>query len=392
MPAQTVIKLRRDTAANWTTADSVLGSGEPGLETDTGKIKFGDGSTAWTTLAYSYDAVANDFGSVALTSLTNGDVLQYDGSDWTNAQLDALPSQTGESGNYLTTDGSVASWAAIDIPPGTTVSDTAPSTPDAGQLWWDSGDGTLYIYYDSYWVQAVTGVTGPRGSDNIVTASTAPADLDVLWIDTSEDGDAVLPLAGTTGQVLSKVDGTDYNTEWTDASYVPAAGTDDQVLTVVAGAPAWADAGGGGGLTLLSTTSITGANTVISSIPQTYKALKILIDSTSGTGQDYLDIMANSSVSLNYTRRLDTTAFSDSTRGRVADPVDYTETQKWCYTIEDYASTDSIKPFFCFGSKDRTGSLTTLASGFYGSNSAVSSFKIYAAPITAGTIRIYGVS
>ena len=215
MPVQTVIKLRRDTASNWTTADSVLGSGEPGLETDTGKIKFGDGSTAWTTLAYSYDAVANDFGSVALTTLTNGDVLQYDGTDWTNAQLDALPTQTGQSGNYLTTDGSAASWAAIDIPPGTTVSDTAPSTPDAGQLWWDSGDGTLYIYYDSYWVQAVTGVTGPRGSDNIVTAATAPSDLDVLWIDTSEDGDAVLPLAGTTGQVLSKVDGTDYNTAWT---------------------------------------------------------------------------------------------------------------------------------------------------------------------------------
>ena len=215
MPVQTVIKLRRDTASNWTTADSVLGSGEPGLETDTGKIKFGDGSTAWTTLAYSYDAVENDFGSVALTTLTNGDVLQYDGTDWTNAQLDALPTQTGQSGNYLTTNGSAASWAAIDIPPGTTVSDTAPSTPESGQLWWDSSDGTLYIYYDSYWVQAVTGITGPRGSDNIVTASTAPSDLDVLWIDTSEDGDAVLPLAGTTGQVLSKVDGADYNTEWT---------------------------------------------------------------------------------------------------------------------------------------------------------------------------------
>jgi hypothetical protein len=165
MPAQTVIKLRRDTASNWTTADSVLGSGEPGLETDTGKIKFGDGSTAWTSLAYSYDAVENDFGSVALTTLTNGDVLQYDGTDWTNAQLDALPTQTGQSGNYLTTNGSAASWAAIDIPPGTTVSDTAPSTPESGQLWWDSSDGVLYIYYDSYWVQAVTGVTGPAGTN-----------------------------------------------------------------------------------------------------------------------------------------------------------------------------------------------------------------------------------
>ena len=27
----------------------------------------------------------------------------------------------------------------------------------------DSSDGILYIYYDSYWVQAVTGITGPAG-------------------------------------------------------------------------------------------------------------------------------------------------------------------------------------------------------------------------------------
>ena len=35
----TRIKLRRDTAANWTTEDPILAEGEPGLETDTGRIK-----------------------------------------------------------------------------------------------------------------------------------------------------------------------------------------------------------------------------------------------------------------------------------------------------------------------------------------------------------------
>ena len=320
MPAQTVIKLRRDTASNWTTADSVLGSGEPGLETDTGRVKFGDGATAWTALGYGdsntvaapitltgseigFDEVAaakleapeltavqNNTGSIVakgaavyvsgasgdnilitlsqadteatssktfglvyeeipiggqgyvvtfgrlsglntdgiaagsavwlspttaggliygappvtpnhmvfigyvirsqqnngeifveiqngyelselhdvlITSVTTGEVIQWDGSKWVNAQLDALPDQTGETGNYLTTDGSVASWAAIDIPPGTAISDTAPSTPDAGQLWWDSTDGTLYIYYDNFWVTAVTGARGYSGADGI---------------------------------------------------------------------------------------------------------------------------------------------------------------------------------------------------------------------------------
>lgn len=46
------IKLRRDTAANWTAANPVLGLAEPGLETDTFKIKYGDGQTAWNNLPY----------------------------------------------------------------------------------------------------------------------------------------------------------------------------------------------------------------------------------------------------------------------------------------------------------------------------------------------------
>lgn len=43
---------RRDTAANFTSANPVLESGEMGRETDTGKVKFGDGTTAWNSLAY----------------------------------------------------------------------------------------------------------------------------------------------------------------------------------------------------------------------------------------------------------------------------------------------------------------------------------------------------
>jgi hypothetical protein len=51
-----LIQIRRDTAANWTSANTVLAQGELGAETDTSKIKIGDGSTAWTSLAYLIDA------------------------------------------------------------------------------------------------------------------------------------------------------------------------------------------------------------------------------------------------------------------------------------------------------------------------------------------------
>jgi hypothetical protein len=48
------IQLRGDTAANWTSANPTLASREFGYETDTGKVKVGDGSTAWTSLAYRF--------------------------------------------------------------------------------------------------------------------------------------------------------------------------------------------------------------------------------------------------------------------------------------------------------------------------------------------------
>ena len=47
-----IIQVRRDTAANWTSADPTLAQGEIGYETDTNLMKIGDGSTAWTSLAY----------------------------------------------------------------------------------------------------------------------------------------------------------------------------------------------------------------------------------------------------------------------------------------------------------------------------------------------------
>lgn len=46
------IQLRRDTAANWTSVNPTLAQGECGLETDTEFLKFGDGTTAWTSLGY----------------------------------------------------------------------------------------------------------------------------------------------------------------------------------------------------------------------------------------------------------------------------------------------------------------------------------------------------
>ena len=46
------LQLRRDEAANWTSVNPTLSAGELGVELDTGKLKVGNGTTAWNSLAY----------------------------------------------------------------------------------------------------------------------------------------------------------------------------------------------------------------------------------------------------------------------------------------------------------------------------------------------------
>ena len=78
MGNNTAIQLRNDTAANWTTDNPTLAAGEMGLETDTNRIKFGNGSTAWTSLSYVgvgasfkdglYTLSANQTGNVSINN------------------------------------------------------------------------------------------------------------------------------------------------------------------------------------------------------------------------------------------------------------------------------------------------------------------------------------
>ena len=46
------IQTRRDSAADWTTANPVLALGEIGIEVDTDNAKYGDGVTPWNSLSY----------------------------------------------------------------------------------------------------------------------------------------------------------------------------------------------------------------------------------------------------------------------------------------------------------------------------------------------------
>jgi hypothetical protein len=73
MSVVTQIQIRRGTAAEWTSANPTLASGEFGYETDTGKAKIGNGVTAWNSLAYSITGTDGDItGVTAGTGLSGG--------------------------------------------------------------------------------------------------------------------------------------------------------------------------------------------------------------------------------------------------------------------------------------------------------------------------------
>lgn len=91
------IQVRRGTAAEWTSANPVLADGEPGLEKDTKKIKYGDGVTAWNSLAYSSgsDAIYNRKVDVPPT-VPNAMDDEFEGESL-DAKWTILDQQTGDT-------------------------------------------------------------------------------------------------------------------------------------------------------------------------------------------------------------------------------------------------------------------------------------------------------
>lgn len=103
MPVVTQFQFRRGTAAQWTSANPTLAAGEPGLETDTGKFKVGNGSTAWNSLAY--------VGAGTVTSVVAGTGLS--GGTITSSGTISLstPVSVANGGTGITSFGSgVATW------------------------------------------------------------------------------------------------------------------------------------------------------------------------------------------------------------------------------------------------------------------------------------------
>jgi hypothetical protein len=123
MAVVTQIQIRRGTAAQWTSANPTLASGEFGYETDTGKFKIGDGSTAWNSLGYK--------AAGTVTSITAG---------------------TGLSGGSITTSGTIAIDTAttVDVSTAQTLTNKTLTSPTLNapliNLSLNAQTGTTYTF------------------------------------------------------------------------------------------------------------------------------------------------------------------------------------------------------------------------------------------------------
>ena len=79
LPNSTV-KVKRATAARWTSQNPVLAAGEIGYETDTRKMKLGDGTSSWTQLSYLVAEGSGAAGQAATIRIGTVTTLNYNAS------------------------------------------------------------------------------------------------------------------------------------------------------------------------------------------------------------------------------------------------------------------------------------------------------------------------
>lgn len=188
-------------------------------------------------------------GDVTLTNPVLGDVMYYDGSFWINtpyAELvdDRVAALLVAGNNIDITYNDGAGTITIDVEALTSadVTDFNEAVDDRVGSLLVAGSNITLTYND--------------GANTLTVAAATPALNDLTDVDTTgvADGEALIYDSGTSTWVAGAVAGSSPTTTAGDlikrgasADERLAIGTEGQVLTVVSGAPAWADAPAGGG-------------------------------------------------------------------------------------------------------------------------------------------------
>ena len=148
-----------------TTSANAINALVPSQTGNSGEFLTTNGTTvSWATV----DALPSQSGN-------SGKYLTTDGSTATWAVVDLLPSQTSNAGKFLTTDGTITSWASIS---GGVAQDSMPTSEIEGQIWLDTNGTTNPTAVElTRWTKTVTeaGTTFTGEGDEATTLSYSPS-------------------------------------------------------------------------------------------------------------------------------------------------------------------------------------------------------------------------
>jgi hypothetical protein len=178
-------------------------------------------------------------------------------------------------------------------------------------------------------------------------------------------------------------------------------GSTGNVLTVAGGVPTWSAPAAGGGMTLLSTTTLSGASTTISSISGSYKSLVAYIYGVNMASNGTLGIAPNNSSSVNAITNYaeNGSAYAIATNnGNISTPgsmVQNNVNNAFTLQIDNYANSTNYKPFQFYGLyKWSSWTTAMMQGGAFQSNTAITSLDFYnsGGNFTTGTVLLYGVN
>ena len=106
MPVNNTVVVRKGTATDWSNANPVLSSGEPGYDTTNKVLKIGDGSTTWNSLANHNHTSTNitDFNSAVSGLLPVKNIAAGSGIIVSSSNGTFTVSASGVNGGGLTTE------------------------------------------------------------------------------------------------------------------------------------------------------------------------------------------------------------------------------------------------------------------------------------------------
>jgi len=156
-----------------------------------------------------------------------------------------------------------------------TVSDSAPSSPSQGDLWWKSDDGNLYVYYDGYWVISLD------------TTSTLPSGVISGSSQLTSSYDTRYSLSGSSGV-----------SDYTDLTNIPA--------NIISGSQQITDLG-----------FISSSHTVIDSLNTFTSSIQTEVDALSSATSSYITTLPSGLLSGSHSDLTSLNTYTSSTDDRL---------------------------------------------------------------------------